>query len=182
MKEMLFLIFLAVAAWQDMRDKEIDAWLYVVFGGLIWFGKLCFDGPVELWREAVNAVPGIALVLLSRLSGGAVGEGDGWFFVVAGVALGVWNAVALFFMSLFLCCLWCAQRFRFLRFVLIPLLFCFRNQFGILCFFCHFRFGFIESVLFIHGNASFSHSFLHAAVYKNNVSGIHLNYVKIHVF
>lgn len=108
MKEMLFLIFLAVAAWQDMRDKEIDAWLYVVFGGLIWFGKLCFDGPVELWREAVNAVPGIALVLLSRLSGGAVGEGDGWFFVVAGVALGVWNAVALFFMSLFLCCLWCA--------------------------------------------------------------------------
>lgn len=108
MKEMLFLIFLAVAAWQDMRDKEIDAWLYVVFGGLIWFGKLCFDGPVELWQEAVNAVPGIALVLLSRLSGGAVGEGDGWFFVVAGVALGVWNAVALFFMSLFLCCLWCA--------------------------------------------------------------------------
>ena len=108
MKEMLFLIFLAVAAWQDMRDKEIDAWLYVVFGGLIWFGKLCFDGPVELWREAVNAVPGIALVLLSRLSGGAVGEGDGWFFVVAGVALGVWNAVALFFISLFLCCLWCA--------------------------------------------------------------------------
>ena len=101
MKEMLFLIFLAVAAWQDMRDKEIDAWLYVVFGGLIWFGKLCFDGPVELWREAVNAVPGIALVLLSRLSGGAVGE-------VAGVALGVRNAVALFFMSLFLCCLWCA--------------------------------------------------------------------------
>ena len=108
MKEMLFLIFLAVAAWQDMRDKEIDAWLYVVFGGLIWFGKLCFDGPVELWREAVNAVPGIALVLLSRLSGGAEGEGDGWFFVVAGVALGVRNAVALFFMSLFLCCLWCA--------------------------------------------------------------------------
>lgn len=108
MKEMLFLIFLAVAAWQDMRDKEIDAWLYVVFGGLIWFGKLCFDGPVELWREAVNAVPGIALVLLSRLSGGTVGEGDGWFFVVAGVALGVRNAVALFFMSLFLCCLWCA--------------------------------------------------------------------------
>ena len=108
MREMLFLIFLAVAAWQDMRDKEIDAWLYVVFGGLIWFGKLCFDGPVELWREAVNAVPGIALVLLSRLSGGAVGEGDGWFFVVAGVALGVRNAVALFFMSLFLCCLWCA--------------------------------------------------------------------------
>ena len=106
MKEMLFLIFLAVAAWQDMRDKEIDAWLYVVFGGLIWFGKLCFDGPVELWREAVNAVPGIALVLLSRLSGGAVGEGDGWFFVVAGVALGVRNAVALFFMSLCLCCLW----------------------------------------------------------------------------
>lgn len=108
MKEMLFLIFLAVAAWQDMRDKEIDAWLYVVFGGLIWFGKLCFDGPVELWREAVNAVPGIALVLLSRLSGGTVGEGDGWFFVVAGVALGVRNAVALFFISLFLCCLWCA--------------------------------------------------------------------------
>ena len=108
MKEMLFLIFLAVAAWQDMRDKEIDAWLYVVFGGLIWFGKLCFDGPVELWREAVNAVPGIALALLSRLSGGAVGEGDGWFFVVAGVALEVWNAVALFFISLFLCCLWCA--------------------------------------------------------------------------
>ena len=50
---------------------------------------------------------GIALVLLSRLSGGAVGEGDGWFFVVAGVALGVRNAVALFFISLFLCCLWC---------------------------------------------------------------------------
>ena len=108
MKEILFLGFLIIAAWQDARKKEIDAWIYVVFGSLIWFGKLCFDGPVSLGPEMVNAVPGILLVLFSKWSDGAVGEGDGWFFVVAGIALGFKRNVALFFVSLFLCVLWCA--------------------------------------------------------------------------
>ena len=62
--------------------------------------KTRVERAAELWKTG--------RVRFLILSGGAVGEGDGWFFVVAGVALGVWNAVALFFMSLFLCCLWCA--------------------------------------------------------------------------
>lgn len=107
MKEILLVGFATVAAWQDAREKAVDAWLYVVFGGLIWFGKLCFDGPVDLWQEAVNLLPGLGMVLLSKWSEGAIGEGDGWFFVIAGVALGWKSSLALFFVSLFLCCIWC---------------------------------------------------------------------------
>ena len=137
MREMLFTGFLAVAAWQDAREKEVDAWLFVVFGGLIWFAKLCFDGPVDLGQEAVNLLPGLAMVAFSKWSGGALGEGDGWFFVGAGVALGWKKSIALFCIGLFLCCAWCAavavwgkvhrvpvrgKTVPFLPFVLPPLL------------------------------------------------------------
>ncbi len=107
MKEALFLGFLLIAAWQDLKSGEVDAWIYVVFGGLIWFGKLCFEGPVSMGPEAVNLLPGILMVLFAKWSGGAVGEGDGWFFVVAGVALGLERSVALFLTSLGLCGLCC---------------------------------------------------------------------------
>lgn len=107
MKEILFVGFLLIAAWQDFRSKEVDAWLYVVFGGLIWFSRLCFEGPVNMAPEAVNILPGLLMVLFSRWSGGAVGEGDGWFFVVAGVALGLKRSMALFFSTLALCSFCC---------------------------------------------------------------------------
>ncbi len=107
MKEILFLGFLIISAWQDVREKEVDSWLYIVFGGLIWFGKLCFEGPVSMGPEAANVIPGILMVLFSRWSGGAMGEGDGWFFVVAGVALGLKKSVALFLSSLLLCSFCC---------------------------------------------------------------------------
>ena len=105
--KVLFMVFLGIAAWQDARSKEVDAWLYVVFGGLVWFEKLCFSWPVQMGPEILNILPGAAMLLLSRWSEGAIGEGDGWFFVIAGVALGWKKSVAVFLAGLFLCCIWC---------------------------------------------------------------------------
>ncbi len=96
MGKVLFMVFLGIAAWQDARSKEVDAWLYVVFGGLVWFEKLCFSWPVQMGPEILNILPGAAMLLLSRWSEGAIGEGDGWFFVIAGVALG-WKKVLQYF-------------------------------------------------------------------------------------
>lgn len=81
----LFFVFLGIAAWQDLRTRRIS--LEVLAGGAaagiitcIW--KERFPG------EIISAmIPGIALLLIGGLTGGLLGEGDGWFFIVSGFFL-----------------------------------------------------------------------------------------------
>lgn len=111
MKEIVMLGFLAVSVWQDLKRQEIDVWVYLVFGSLIWFCRLCSEGPLDLSREVVNVIPGLLMVALSRWSGGALGEGDGWFFVVSGIMLGFYRNTAAITAGILFCGLWCGGMF-----------------------------------------------------------------------
>lgn len=59
-----------------------------------------------LGMRAAAVVPGIFLMAVSKCSRGAVGAGDGLFFIVSGLYLGFWKNVALLLYGLLFCSAW----------------------------------------------------------------------------
>lgn len=97
--------FLWTAAVPDLRTKKIPLWIPAVFlpaalaADLFFFTAPAADlfptsvsGRRELWA---GAVPGAALLLLSFLSRGKVGEGDGICLVICGLFAGLTKTVLI---------------------------------------------------------------------------------------
>lgn len=102
-----FVIMLFWGAWQDLRRRKIGVFLLTASGigaaGLRII-QLCISSRVlwnqveygDLWKIlginignlAAGAAVGAVVLFLSKITEGAIGEGDGWFFVVSGLYLG----------------------------------------------------------------------------------------------
>ena len=117
-------------AWSDWRTREISGRFLLISASagvcLALFG-------VRSWSEvALSCLPGIALLCLSRLTNGGIGEGDGWFFVVIGLLLDVGEIVGLLLSGFCLCVLtgllllmqavWNGHGYRNLRIPFLPFL------------------------------------------------------------
>lgn len=118
-RNVVFSLYLLAAAWQDGRKKEIPVWIFWAGGlaalGLSGYQTACalLHGAgaeqewVKIWTEgAAGSLPGVALLLLGKMTGGAVGAGDGCFFLIAGLFLGLENTVLLLCGSILLCGSW----------------------------------------------------------------------------
>lgn len=82
--KMIWIVFLYMAAGLDLWKREIPVWLYGVFG-LVGIVNVVRN-PLLLPMAGSIAI-GLVLLLISFGSGGAVGDGDGWFFLVSGLYL-----------------------------------------------------------------------------------------------
>lgn len=92
----------------DVIKREIPGWMFCLFGtvglagrlagsagiaDIAWVGSNIREagsvGYLAVWPElaaiAGSAAVGVLLLIISRAARGAVGEGDGWFFVVSGL-------------------------------------------------------------------------------------------------
>lgn len=102
----LFVAFAAAAAWQDFKWKQIEAWVFIVFGAaagafVIFALIACME---EGWKcYLAGCFPGIFLLLCSKMTGGEIGEGDGLFFLVSGGFLGIEENLMLFIGGTMLC-------------------------------------------------------------------------------
>lgn len=111
-----FGIFLGIAVWQDIRYRRLGAGLLAGFGLLgavlrLYAAWLLWKGE-GVWQEVLldgcgAALLGIALLILGRAAKGALGEGDGCFFAVSGLYLGIKGNIALFFAAMTACFLFC---------------------------------------------------------------------------
>lgn len=125
-----FLIFLAAAGYQDLKDRRIHICLFLAFGtaGAALKGihmvlelrsYIAGYGMEEAWIQAgkhfkdtgMAVMVGGALLALSAATGEAVGRGDGWFFVVSGIYLDFARNLLLLCGGLILCFLACAVLF-----------------------------------------------------------------------
>lgn len=114
--ETVFAVFLCVCAWRDLRDRKIPVLLLMAAaaaGVLEIAGHIfCFEWQsgreLRLWlgMRAAAVIPGIFLLIISKCSRGAVGRGDGLFFMVSGLYLGFWRNVALLLYGLIFCSAW----------------------------------------------------------------------------
>ena len=88
-------------AWSDWRTREISG-RFLLISASAGVCLALFGG--RSWNElALSSLPGMALLCLSRLTNGGIGEGDGWFFVVIGLLLDVGEIVGLLLSGFCLC-------------------------------------------------------------------------------
>lgn len=123
---MVILLFLLSAAISDWKTREIPVWIYILGGteAILWRIS-CLAGFSEHWGsevwivflhgntgnmpllEIVGGVSiGVVLLILSKITEGAVGLGDGMLFFVTGIYLGFWKNAMLLWGSLLLCSCW----------------------------------------------------------------------------
>lgn len=83
----VLLIFMAAAAYQDWKEKQINVAILLVaaFCGMVL--------QAGLQKESIRSIlagvsVGLVLLLLAWITGGSVGAGDGMMFMVCGVYLG----------------------------------------------------------------------------------------------
>ncbi len=119
---MSFFLYIIAAAWQDGRRKAVSGWFLLFFfvhfivsqichrmfradmdirQASVWFRGMSADSSLgNLWA---GCLIGVALFLISWITEGALGRGDGSFFFIAGIYLGFWKNLFLLVSTLFLC-------------------------------------------------------------------------------
>lgn len=107
----MFLLYLVIAAGQDLRRKSVALWVYAGFGtwALLALGYQGFiaGGQIEWGNLFSSLCLGLGLIGCGLLWRRAIGLGDGCFFLVSGLMLGFWENLALLCYGMLLCSLYC---------------------------------------------------------------------------
>lgn len=93
-QKMAVLVFLGVCSWQDMKYKKICVqWLlYFMLAGI---GYHLILKKISFLELAMGIVPGMVLLLLSFVSHGGIGEGDGLLMLAVGIVTGMETSVQM---------------------------------------------------------------------------------------
>ena len=94
-------VMLLIGAVQDLRSKTIRAELILVPGLVSALSLICREGPDFLPGALAGLVPGACLFFLSRVSRGAIGEGDALIVGLLGFSLGIWQALGIMMLAFF---------------------------------------------------------------------------------
>lgn len=81
----LFGLFLFTAACEDLKEKKVSVWIFAgagLCGILLHFMEGSFG-----WQQLLGCLVGAVVLLISFLTSGQIGSGDGWFFIVSGLYL-----------------------------------------------------------------------------------------------
>ena len=105
MAEKTLLLFLGalllICAIQDLFKKRVYLWI-IGIGMVLTF--LCL--PFLKERSVIDCIGGLAVglttMLISKITAGKIGMGDGIILCITGVGLGFWNNLELFGVALFL--------------------------------------------------------------------------------
>lgn len=108
MIKILFGSFLFLSAWYDLRDRQIPANLYWFFAavgvGVLLFGWMQNGSRAAVWMPFLAALlPGGFLLVLTFLTGGDIGAGDGCFFLVSACYLPLTKLLFLLVAGLLFC-------------------------------------------------------------------------------
>ena len=88
-------IFLWTAAVPDLRTGRIPVWIPAVFRPVAAASGLFNPAAAGRREFLAGAVPGLAFLLISAVSGGKIGEGDGICLLVCGLFVGITGAVQI---------------------------------------------------------------------------------------
>lgn len=135
MRWILHITMLGMCSVEDRREKMVSVWkimLYgiVVLGYEVW--KMAAMGnslDMQMKKMAAGILPGIFLVLLSKVSREAVGYADGLLVLIIGMSMGLYVTMGIFLAALlgifgtsavvFLCC----RKTRKYQIAFVPYLF-----------------------------------------------------------
>lgn len=104
MRMYLFFLILLAAVWQDVRSRSLSVGFLIGAAAAGIVGTAVSGG--NLFLQLQSALPGAVLLFLCRLTDGAIGEGDGWFFVISGMFLKLQENILLLLSGTAFCGLW----------------------------------------------------------------------------
>lgn len=95
----VLLVGLLICSWEDVRSYMVSLPFVLIWTGLL-FGMQIYQGNLDLVLLIVAiAIIGI-VAIVSHLSGGGIGLGDGFLFAMAVMGLGVAQSIQMFFYCL----------------------------------------------------------------------------------
>lgn len=100
-REGLLLVFLAWEAYEDSRSMTIRMDAVLIFG-LIGIMVNIIERDLTAGAILLGSGLGGVLLIVSRLSKGQLGEGDGWVFLVSGLYLGGMGNMQLCYLAFLL--------------------------------------------------------------------------------
>lgn len=120
MERWIFGMFLAVAAGQDLKKKQVDIWVYIVFGMLAFLitAERKLGGTAEFcWNDHIGGISlGLLILGIGIISRGKIGLGDGLFFVVSSLILKLPETMLLLCYGLLFCGLYSLGYLVWMRF------------------------------------------------------------------
>lgn len=116
---LLFGIFLFIAAMQDLRSKQVELWVFILFGilafGLKVFLWLRSGTSICWWGHLKESCLGLGLLGLGKFCQGEIGAGDGLFFLISGWLLGFRENLLMFYGGVMFCGLYAMTTFVWYR-------------------------------------------------------------------
>ena len=103
--KVLALLILVPASFQDIREKRISVYYILAGAGL----SMCYVVYMLLFEEAellslcIGLIPGAALLMISLVTSGGLGMGDGLMALCLGPVFGASMMSAALFAGFFLC-------------------------------------------------------------------------------
>ena len=99
--QFLFLLYLLVLSWMDIRSRKLSLWLLLAgIPASVISGIFAADIPAVL-LTAGGAV-GILFLIISRSTGEAFGYGDSILITISGIFLGIWDLLSMLVTAFFL--------------------------------------------------------------------------------
>lgn len=87
--------FLAVCSLEDIKQKRVNCMWILICGILAVFYHLCWR-RLDIYNMLAGALLGVGLVVVSKITRGKVGVGDGLLLIVTGFFLGWKKNMAIF--------------------------------------------------------------------------------------
>lgn len=100
MKAVLVAVLLSCGIMDFLR-KRVYLWMLAA-GGILVSVLLPFCHEISLASRLAGAAAGAAVILLSIITGGKIGMGDGILLCITGLSLGFWGNMELFCLALML--------------------------------------------------------------------------------
>lgn len=94
-------VLLLICAIQDLFKKRVYVWV-IGIGAVLTIACLPFMEKLGMVNCIGGLTVGLTTMLISKVTAGKIGMGDGILLCVTGIGLGFWNNLELFGIALFL--------------------------------------------------------------------------------
>ena len=105
MQKFMVLGLLGLCTWEDVKRKELTL-IYILLFGVCGVCLHLFYPKCSIYSMLWGMLPGAAMMIVSWITHGKAGIGDGILLVVTGVYLGGMGNLKLFFTGLVLAAFW----------------------------------------------------------------------------
>lgn len=105
LQQIVFLGMLGLSAYQDYKEKKVSLYC-VLFAGIAGIALHILFLEHSVADILAGMSIGAVVLMISWVSRGRIGLGDGMVLVISGIFLGFWQNLKLFMMALLLAGIW----------------------------------------------------------------------------